>query len=149
MECAERFRIAQGQIVWSEATAPQMRKRLRNSGTFILAEQDSVTAGAQRSIEFRCYGTLCRREIGIAGRQREPVFRPDGRRAYHFHGQVQVAVHLPDHRELLEVLFAIYGKVGRNHDVQLGDHGGDAVEMVWSKGIFQAGFRWAGDAHLR
>src|SRR5690606_8047664 len=52
--------------------------------------------------------------------------------------EVEVAHHLPNHGELLEVLFAEVGAVRLDDVEELGDDGGDAAEVAGAEGAAQA-----------
>ena len=71
-----------------------------------------------------------RRQVGVAGAEREAVRLADGRAHLDAHRDVEVAHQPPDHERLLVVLLAEVGDVGSAHVEQLGDDRRDAAEVA-------------------
>ena len=69
-------------------------------------------------------------EVGVARAHRQAVGLAHGRHRPDPHREVEVAGHAPDHRDLLRVLLAEVGDVGLNGVEELGDHRGDAAEVL-------------------
>ena len=68
-------------------------------------------------------------QVGVARAHRQPVGLAHGRQPLDPDGDVEVADHAPDHRQLLGVLLAEVGDLGLDRVEELGDDGGDAAEV--------------------
>ena len=83
-------------------------------------------------------------EIGIARRSARPSASRTMGAPRISTGRPRSRTRLPDHQQLLIVLFAEHRDIGHGRDQELGDHGGDAGKEMRAEIRFQSG---AGAAH--
>ena len=86
----------------------------------------------------RCFA-FGRGEVAVARREREPVRFAHRRRGHDAGGEIEVARKLRDHLELLKILLAEHGEVGRALDEKFCDHRRHAGKEVRPGGVFEAG----------
>ena len=79
---------------------------------------------------------VCFVEPGVAARQGEAVGLAHGRTADHLDAEVEVGAQTTHDRQLLEVLLAEHREVGADGGEELGDDGGDTVEVAGARRAF-------------
>ena len=110
--------------------APWRRaRRLATRGGVALAGGDGGLGGLQRAAQGERALAVGAAQVGVAAGEREAVGLADGRADLDRDGHVEVAHEPADDERLLGVLLAEEGDVGPDHVQQLGDDGGDAVEV--------------------